>query len=154
VAYFDRLILPGGEGRITLKLDTSGYEGLLRKSARVYTNDPIKPVDTIYFSGHVKVPIHVSSRLVYLQGKTAQTVTKTIQISAELDKPLKIQPIGFNLNNKLTYRIEELKAGKVYEVHFTSLPSAGNFYQGILRLRTNYPEKPEIDIWIRGRFLN
>jgi hypothetical protein len=154
VAYFDRIILPGGEGKITLKLNTSGYEGLLRKTATVYTNDPAKQVEIVSFSGHVKVPIHVSSRLVYLQGKTAQIVSKTINISGELDKPLKIQPVEFNLNNKLTYRIDELKAGKLFEVRFTSLPNRGNFYQGILRLRTNYPEKPEIDIWIRGRFFN
>jgi hypothetical protein len=154
VAYFERTIPPGGEGKITLKLNTSGYEGLLRKTATVYTNDPVKQVETLSFFGHVKVPIHVSSRLVYLRGKTTDTVTKTITISGELDKPLKIQPVEFNLNNKLTYRIDELKAGKLYEVHFTSLPNAGNFYQGNLKLRTNYPEKPEIDIWIRGRFGN
>jgi hypothetical protein len=135
-------------------LNTSGYEGFLRKTATVYTNDPAKQVETLSFSGYVKVPIHVSSRLVYLQGNTAQRVSKSIKISAELDKPLKIEPVDFNLNNKLTYRIDELEAGKMYEVCFTSLPHAGNYYQGILRLKTNYPEKPQIDIWIRGRFFN
>jgi hypothetical protein len=114
----------------------------------------MKQVETVSFSGYVKVPIHVSSRLVYLQGNTAQAVSKSIKISAELDKPLKIQPVDFNLNNKLTYRIDELEAGKLYEVCFTSLPNVGNYYQGILRLKTNYTEKPEIDIWIRGRFMN
>jgi hypothetical protein len=135
-------------------LNTSGYEGFLRKTATVYTNDPVKRVETLSFFGDVKVPIRVSSRLVYLQGNAAQTVSKTIKISAELDKPLKIEPVDFSLNNKLTYRIDELEAGKLYDVCFTSLPNAGNYFQGILRLKTNYPEKPEIDIWIRGRFMN
>ena len=81
MAYFDRAILPGGEGKITLKLNTSGYEGLLRKTAKVYTNDPTKQVEILFFSGYVKVPIHVSSRLVYLRGKTADRVSKTINIS-------------------------------------------------------------------------
>jgi len=135
-------------------VDTSGYDGNLRKSAKVHSNDPVRPVETLSFFGNVKVPIRVSTRLVYLQGNTADRISKTIKISAELDKPLKIQPIEFNLNSKVTYKINEVKAGKLYEVLFTSLPNVGNYYQGILRLRTNYPEKPEIELWIRGRFVN
>jgi hypothetical protein len=135
-------------------VDTSGYDGNLRKSAKVYSNDPVRPVETLSFSGNVKVPIRVSTRLVYLQGNAKDQVSKTIKISAELDKPLKIQPIEFNLHSKVTYKINEVKAGKLYEVLFTSLPNVGNYYQGILRLRTNYPEKPEIELWIRGRFVN
>jgi hypothetical protein len=122
--------------------------------ATIYTNDPANRVEIVSFSGYVKAPIRVSSRMVYFQGRSAQTVTRSIKITGELDKPLKIEPLDFSLTNKLTYRIDELEAGKLYEVRFTSLPNAGNFYTGILRLKTNYPEKPEIDIWIRGRFFN
>ena len=154
MAQFDRTIPPGGEGKITLKLDTAGYEGTVRKTARVYSNDPTKQVDTLSVSAYVKTPIHVSPKLVFLQGKTEETVSKTVEISGELEKPLKIEPIEFSLDRLLTYKIDEVKAGKLYQVHFTSLPNVGNYYQGTLRLKTNYPEKPEIAIYVRGRFGN
>jgi len=101
---------------------------------------------------YVKVPIHLSSKLVYLHGKRGQAVNKTVEVKGELEKPLKIEPLEFNLANKLTYKIEEVKPGKLYQVHFTSVPNTGDSFQGILKLKTNYPEKPEITIYIRGRF--
>jgi hypothetical protein len=30
----------------------------------------------------------------------------------------------------------------------------GNSYQGLLKLRTSYPEKPELVIYVRGRLIN
>jgi hypothetical protein len=152
VAHFDRAIPPGGEGKITLKVDTSGYQGNVRKTARVYSNDPSNRLETITLSAYVKVPILVSSKLVYLHGKAAEAVEKTVQVTGELDKPLKIEPLEFNLTNKLAYKIEAVKPGKLYQVRFTSIPNTGDSFQGILKLKTNYPEKPEITIYIRGRF--
>lgn len=35
---------------------------------------------------------------------------------------------------------------------FTSIPGPAGTYRGVLRLKTNYPEKPEITIPIRARF--
>ena len=152
MAQFDRAIPPGGEGKITLRVDTSGYQGNVRKAARVYSNDLSNRVETITLSAYVKVPILVSSKLVYLHGKSAEAVKKTVEVKGELDKPLKIEPLEFNLKNKLSYKIEAVKPGKLYQVHFTSIPNTGDSFQGILRLKTNYSEKPEITIYIRGRF--
>ncbi len=154
MAHFDRTIPPGGEGRITLKVDTSGYEGNLRKTAKVYTNDLSNQGETVTVSAFVKVPIALSSKLIYLHGKAAEAVGRTVEIKGELDKPLKIEPVEFNLTNKLTYKIDEVKAGKVYQVHFMTIPNTGDSFQGILKFKTNYPEKPEIAIYIRGRFSN
>jgi hypothetical protein len=152
VAQFDRSIPPGGEGKITLKVNTSGYQGNVRKTARIYSNDPSSRAETVTLSGYVKVPILVSSKLVYLHGKAAEAVKKTVQVKGELDKPLKIEPLEFNLANKLTYKIEAVEPGRIYQVHFTSIPNRGDSFQGILKLKTNYPERPEITIYIRGRF--
>jgi hypothetical protein len=42
-ARFDRDIPPGGEGTITITLDTKGCRGVNKKSALVYSNDPRNP---------------------------------------------------------------------------------------------------------------
>ena len=152
MAQFDRTIPPGGEGKITLRVNTSGYEGNIRKTARVHSNDRSTQVETIALSAYVKVPVQLSSKIVFLRGKRTEAAQRTVEVRGGLEKPLKIEPFAFNLSNNLTYEIVEVKPGKLYRVHFTSIPNTGDSFQGILKLKTNYPEKPEVTIYIRGRF--
>jgi hypothetical protein len=89
---------------------------------------------------------------VYLRGHAGQTTTRSVKIRAELDKPLKLEPAHFNLSSKVIFRMEEVEMGKSFLIHFTNIPDSGGIYHGHLKLRTNYPEKPEISIRIRGKF--
>ena len=154
MANYDRSIPPGGEGKITLKLNTRGYNGRVRKAARVYTNDPKTPTETLVIEAMVKTPILISDTTVFLQGTTRQAVTRTVEIKGELNKPLKLEPLEYTLHKKVTFHIEEIAKDRHYRVTFTSIPNAGNDYQGLLKLRTSYPEKPELVIHVRGKFLN
>ena len=151
MAHFDKAIPPGGEGKIKLQVTTKGYQGSVQKSAKVYHNDPNTENLVLTLKAHVKVPIHLSSRYVRLYGKEGQSITRVVDIKAELDKPLKINPIEFNLKDKLSYTIEEIEKGKKYRIKFKSIPGPPQTYTGFLKLKTNYPEKPELTVRIRGR---
>ena len=152
MAHFDRAIPPGGEGKITLKVDTKGYQGEVHKRAKVYTNDPRKKIEVLTIQAVVKAAISLSPRTVHLKGPMGQKVTKTVEIRAERDKPLNLEPTHFDLSKQVNYSIEEVEAGKLFRVHFTNIPGPNSAYQGLLKLKTNYPEKPEITIRIKGRF--
>ena len=152
MANFDKAVPPGGEGKITLKVDTKGYQGTLRKSARVKTNDPENQNMVLAIKATVKVPIYVSTRYVNLFGKGDREVGKTVKIRAELDNPLNLTVADFTLENKVKYAITTVLKGKEYSIQFTSLPKVKENFSGILKLQTNYPEKPEITIVVHGRF--
>jgi len=152
VARFDRAIPPGGEGRITLKINTKGYRGEINKRAKVYTNDPKNRIVTLTIKALVMVTIRVSPVSVYFKGHEGQEITKTVQISAKEEKPLKLEPSHFNLSEKMTYRIEEIEAGRLFKVYFTNIPGPAITFRGVLKLKTNYPDKPEISISIRAKF--
>ena len=152
MASFDKAIPPGGVGKITLSVHTEGYQGNFRKSARVHGNDPKKKQITLTLMAFVKVPIYISPTYVYFKGKEGESVTRMVQIKAGLDKPLTLTPDQFNLEGKLTYTVEEVEKGRRFIIRFTSIPSPPQTYQGFLNLKTNYPEKPVINIRIRGRF--
>ena len=100
----------------------------------------------------IKVPISVSPRYVSLYGKEGQRVTKMVEITANLDRPLTLTPEGFNLEGKLTYRIEEIEKGQRFKIHFTSIPGPSQRFNGFLNLKTNYPEKSIINIRIMRSF--
>ncbi len=152
MASFDRSIPPGGEGKITLKVHTKGYEGEIYKNAMVNTNDPVLNVVNLWIKAFVKVPIHLSSRYLYLSGVEGEEVTKEVQIRSNLDKPLVLTPGQSNLERKLTYTIEETVKGREFQIRITAIPGPPRTYYGFLRLKTNYPEAPDITIGIRGRF--
>ena len=148
---FDKAIPPGGEGKISLTVRTRGYQGNIHKSARVYTNDPTKSIISLSVKGFVKVPILVSPPRVRLYGKEGQSLTRMIEVRAGLDKPLILTPGHFNLTEKLTYSIEEIEKGKRFQIRFTATHSSPQSFRGFLKLNTNYPEKPEITLWIKVR---
>lgn len=154
MSRFDRTIPPGGEGKITLQLKTAGYQGKITRGAKVYSNDPRNKPETISIGVFVRVSIHVSPNSVNLLGVAGKSVTKTVNIRAGLEKPLSIEPIAFNLDKKVKYKLEPVQEGKDYRLMFTSIPGSAGTYHGFIKLKTNYSEKPVITIPIRGKFKN
>jgi len=152
VASFDKAIPPGGEGKITLRVRTKGYQGAIHKTAEVFTNDPRIKVVTLGVKAFVKVPIYLSSPSAYLYGRPGQSVTYAVEVTAQLDRPLTLKPMEFNLDGKVTYTLEEIEKGRSFKVRFTNIPGPAETYRGFLKLKTNYPERPAIKIRIWGRF--
>ena len=69
-----------------------------------------------------------------------------------MDKTLTLEESQFSLSEKVTYRIEELEPGRAFRIHFTTIPGKVGTYRGVLKLKTNYPEKPEVTIWITVQY--
>jgi len=131
---------------------TDGYAGRIEKTARIYSNDPVRGEGFFKITAHVRVPIHLSTYYVLLSGVENREVSRTVEIRAELDRPLVLTPGALNLEEKVRYALEEVEEGRKYLLHFTALPGADRSYQGYLKFTTNYPEKPEFTVRIRGRF--
>lgn len=133
-------------------MNTKNYQGKVTKIAKVHSNDPTHQIEILRLTAFVKVPIYMSSRYVYLLGQVGQTTTRSVKIRAQLDKPLTLEPTHFDLNSRVIFRMEEVEPGKTFVIHFTNIPGPDEIYHGFLKLKTNYPEKPEISIRIRGKF--
>ncbi len=151
MAAFDRTIPPGGEGKITLTVNTKGYEGNTHKTAVVYTNDPKMARFTLGVRAFVQVPVFVSPPYVILQGNADREISRNVKITARLEKPLVIKPEKFNLEGKIDYEIAEIEKGRSYSIRFTSIPGNPGMFVGFLNLKTNYEEMPIIKIRIRAR---
>ena len=154
MSRFDRTIPPGGEGNITLQVKTAEYHGKIARGARIFSNDPSGKPETISIGVLVRVSIRVSPNSVNLMGAAGDSITKTVSISAGSGKPLVIEPIAFDLDKFVKYKLEPLQDGKSYRLLFTSIPGPAETYRGFIKLKTNYSEKPVITIPIRGKFKN
>jgi len=151
VAYFDKAIPPGGEGKIRLSVRTRGRQGKVSRNARVYTNDPAKSMVSLTITAFIRPIINLSTSKIFLKGKEHQSITRVVKVRAGLDIPLTLTAGQFNLSEKLTYTITEIEEGRIFQIRFTSIPGPPQTYRGFLKVKTNYPEKPELTIWIKGR---
>jgi len=115
------------------------------------TNDPAKKIVRIGLKARIKGAIYLSSHSVYLLGMEQQAITRSVQVRSELNKPLKLKPIQFDLAGKVRYRIDEIEKGKKFRIRFSVVPGPPQSYRGMLRIKTNYPEKQEIFLRIRGK---
>ena len=150
MARFDRAILPGGEGEVVLTLKTRGYQGKLRKSAVIYSNDPKHPQITLSVQAYVNVPISLDPKGVLLSGFVGDEIEQVVTIMAHENQPLTLEPVKFSLPDKVTYELKTIEAGSVYQVGFRNISPKEDKYTGFLTLKTNYSQKPEITIGFVG----
>jgi len=115
----------------------------------VYSNDPHQKVAILNVRAFVKEPITLSHRHVGIEAPPDGIITKTVMVRAEGVDPLTLEPIRFNLEKHLTYRIEEVEPGTLFKIHFTTIPGPAGNYWGLLKLKTNYPEWPGISIRVK-----
>ena len=152
VASFDRSIPPQGRGKVTVKVDTKGFEGKQRWGIKVFTNDPKWQEAVLDIRANIKPILILSGKAVQFTGKNDVPITKEIEIGAGIDRTLIITPQLFTLPGKVTWSMQEIEKGKKFRIRLRSVPGASDDYRGFLTLKTNFPEKPEFTIWIIGRF--
>ncbi len=152
VVYFDSLIPPNGEGKITVKIDTKGFDGPERWGVKVFTNDPKWKEAVLDLRANIKPVITLTGSMVLFSGKKNTTMTREVEIGTGLDKPLILTPERFTLSGKVTYSIAEIEKGKRYRVTFQNIAGKAENYRGFLSLKTNLAEKPDVTLWIIGRF--
>jgi hypothetical protein len=133
---------------------TKDYSGMLIKHVRVYTNDPQMPQVLLGVKAFVRAPLYVSPPYVGFYSLKQESPSLAVEIIAGREEPLTLEPGDFTLIGEVGYRIEELTKGRRFRVVFQDLPGGSEDYRGYLNLRTNYPEKPVVNIKIVGRFVD
>lgn len=147
-ARYDRTVPTGGAGKVTLRLDTRGYDGKLKKTALVLSNDPREPRLILTLQGVVKTLVDVGpSSSVVFRGPADQQTQKVVDLVGV--KPFRIQKVENTLEGKVAHELEPLDAGKGYRLKLENLAKQGS-YAGAIRITTDIAKKPEITIRITG----
>ena len=152
VVHFDRIVPPGKQGKIRVRVDTRGLEGRQRWGIKVFSNDPKWREAVLDIRANIRPVLTLSAKSVQFKGRSDVSITKEIEIGTGIDRTLIITPLRFTLPGKVTWSLKEIQKGKRFRVRLKSVPGASEDYRGFLTLKTNFPEKPELTIWIIGRF--
>lgn len=149
-ADYTKQILPGAEGKISIKGNTTGYAGRkFLKTIAVYTNDPKNRQLNLYFKGEVEAFSLIEPKNIILKGNAGSIIQSQITIT-----PLKKYPFNIvssyadNLEKKITFALE--KRADKYLLTAKNLIEKAETYQGSIHLKTDNPVQPEIIIYVTG----
>jgi hypothetical protein len=158
VPEFDKVIKPGGEGKVTLTVDTKNFSGPVSKTALLITDDPSVPQRTLFLSFVVKpfvdaVP-YAFFKITALTGEAASS--DVILVSDEPDfKPSKVEAPNSFLRAALAPVPEkELlkdRGPNQWKVTVSTAPDAPEgLLGGNVKVTTGSKKQPEMDLQVTG----
>ena len=151
MARYDRVVPPGGQGRITLTIDTSRVRGPFEKKAIVWSNDTERMSVALYLRGEVKPHIAMEpGGYVGLRGVVGKVPLEQIEIINLHEEPVKIEAIENDLPERVACRIKEIRPGYVYRLEVMDISTEPGDYTGHLIIKTDYPHKPELTVIVNG----
>jgi hypothetical protein len=147
---FDPTIPPGGEGKITLKLNLKGYQGDIKKTATVFSNDPQNGKLVVVMQGKVKSLIEVRpTATITFRGLADQLHDNVLDIAATPPHKFQIEKTETNLEGKIAFAVETAQAGTQYQLKVSNQAKQGN-YSGFIKIYTDLPQKPDLVIRVSG----
>lgn len=158
VPEFDKVIKPGGEGKVTLTVDTKNFSGPISKTALLITDDPTVPQKTLFLSAIVKPFVEALPygffRIQALSGESASS--DLVLVSDEPDfKPTKAEAP----NSFLRVALAPVPEKELVKDHGTNqwkvtVTTAADAPEGLLggnvKVTTGVKKQPEIELPISG----
>jgi hypothetical protein len=158
-------VFPGESTTVTIEWTPKGYLGDFEQTAKVETNDPLRPELTLKVKGRITTVLHASpSELVFTRvsaGQPAQGevllyafASDSMQVTGhELKDPSTAEFFDVHFEPMSTAQLggePDAKSGFVMEVHVESGLPQGPFQQTIL-VRTNLAAAPVIEVPVTGK---
>jgi hypothetical protein len=154
---YTRQIPPGGEGKITIKVNTNGYGGrTLTKSIAVKTDSPVTPLLDLTVIGNVNNFVRIIPNRVILNGFTGDPIKRTVKIIPEEKYPFKMVGDRTVRKKYIRYELEEANRPEKTEYVLTvaNLKKQKGRYFETIRLKTDSKIRPEISIRVYGNILD
>ncbi|MCB2227235.1 MAG: DUF1573 domain-containing protein [Desulfarculaceae bacterium] len=146
-SQWDKVTEPGKKGKVTLILDTTGLNGAFRKSASVATNDPAKPVVTIFITGDTVGRIAIDEgRRIDLKGCLGTEIKTTVTLRDPNGKPLVISKVENPMKDYMTVSLDPQPGGKAVKLHLEAKAKEAMEFAGPLFL--SIPGAAPVSVWV------
>jgi len=145
VANYDRVIPPGGEGKVSLELMPFSVVRPFEKKTYVRFNDPSRPSVNFIMKGVAQRSIEIiPSHVVRLRGATKDNLTAQVRFVSNLPFPWEVTKFETNIPDKIDVALRVEKPGKIYVVEVKNKYREQGHYLGNIELFTNAIQKPKI----------
>lgn len=150
----EKMVPPGGISHVTAKLSLQGRSGLQSKAITIFSNDPQNPQYRVSINGTAAQSVQVApERLMFGQVGPGQSSELFVDISGLAPEPFNITAIEPS-GTELTAVSEVQEDGKKYRLKVTITgPAQAGPYNGNIRISTDHPSRPLIDIPVIGNIV-
>lgn len=151
MAHYDRVIPPGGTGKITVTIDSGKVRGNFRKKVLIWSNDIQRMSLTLYLEGEILPHISLDpGGYLSLWGPKDKVPGEHLDMVNHHKNPMKIIGIDSDVSDHVVWHLEEIRPGYVYRLVVNDISEKEGDYTGHLYVRTDNPLKPELVIIING----
>ena len=151
---YDKTVLPGRKGRITLTMDTEGFTGRTGLDAVVTSNDPETPNRKIEVAVMVLPLIDLQPDRVILSGPAGKVLEKTLVIRSNIQDPLQLGIDEETVPPEITCVLSPKEPGKSYLLTVRNKNETPNVYRRTFQIKTNYARRPTLKVPVFGRILS
>ena len=150
MAHYDRAIPPGGEGKITLTVNLTGYEGPAKWVTKVTSNDRENAYFALTIKGTVRQMVQVRpGKTISFRGTADQTKEAVIELIAT-GPTFQITKVESNLDGKISYELQTIAPGQHYQLKVKNLAKEGT-YSGYIILTSDLTRGRIPTIRVSGR---
>jgi hypothetical protein len=154
---YTRQIPPGGEGRIAVRLDTTGYGGEhVIKMITVRTNDEKKPEFDLAIMGEVRPFAVITPKEANLTGMAGQQIKQTVTIAPTRENPFRVVEVKAEKGENIRCELAEMKKpdGMKYRLTVYNMKQDKGWYIDNISLKTTSKLSPILKIRVFGVIRN
>uniref|UniRef100_A0A7C3Z1D1 DUF1573 domain-containing protein n=1 Tax=Desulfobacca acetoxidans TaxID=60893 RepID=A0A7C3Z1D1_9BACT len=145
VANYDRVIPPGGTGKVTLELKPYSVGRAFNKKTLIRFNAPNQPSVNLVLKGEAQKSIEiVPSHIIRLQGGPSANPTAQVRLISNLPFPWEITKVQNSNPDQIDATLKTEKPGKVYVLEVRSKYRDQGHYVSTIELYTNAIHRPKI----------
>ena len=145
VADYDRVIPPGGQGKLTLTIKPFSVMREFQKNTKVKFNDPARPELELTLKGYVQPIIEIQpNHIVRLRGKVDEDVRGQVRFVSHLSGPWEIKSFDNSIPQRIAVSLKAEEPGKVYVLEVRNISQDSGHYGGKIELLTTSKERPRL----------
>jgi hypothetical protein len=153
VAKYDKVIPPGGTGKITLQIQPFSVVHGFKKKTYVRFNSSDPSSVNLVLTGNAQKSIEIEpSHIVRFRGAPKDDVTAQVKLTSYLPFPWEITKVQNFQPDKFDATLKTEKPGKVYILEVRNKSLEEGHYAGMIQLSTNVVHKPKIIIRVIADF--
>jgi hypothetical protein len=144
----NKLIPPGTQSPVTLKVNTSGKRKRFTVNATLKTNDPLTPELKLVVTGIATPYISIEPQQSVIFGRITEGTqqSRELTLTGNLDEPLQIVEVRLDKPH-FTHKLETIEDGKSYKLTVsTNPPLKKGSNTARLVVVTSYESVPNVDI--------
>jgi hypothetical protein len=150
-ADYDRIVPPGGQGKIVLTIAPFSVLKQFAKHTKVFFNDPQRPRETLTMSGWGEPTIEIQPHhIVRFEGEAGDDLKAQVRFISHLNIPWEISEVTTSIPQHIEVKLRPEERGKSYVLEVKNKSREVGRYTGKIEMKTNAVKRPRLIVRVFG----